>query len=1380
VKTFDDIKFNLNKRLSSAGEVGVYDISDENKVRIVIENAAGGNTVVVSGRIKGQSGFDELKTITGTSSEVINVSTYDEIKIECTAYASLSDHIQLLTSSFNGAGGSAIESIGVPSGDNLTEFDSFSITSSNGTVLISGDNVTKTIDLIVDPQAGAVDSVNTRTGNVVLDKTDVNLGNVDNTSDLDKPISTATQDALDLKYDASNPAGYITIGDVHVLSVNTYTGDVFLNKSDIGLGNADNTSDLDKPISTATQLALNNKVSTTGDTMNGQLRMLDATILVDGSITAGIPLTTNVEAGLIFTDSTDGSITSSSQLSTQDVSINRNDANSTTFNKSITLSTAEGAYLISATSNDFVNAIDTTINLGDTLLHYEKTDNNVNTIAYGSFGAGVFDIQTTLADNTYTDILGDSTGISMTSYDGNVTTSPLMPTLPEHVTVKQYVDDQDALKEDVANKTTDGTLSANSDTLYPSEKAVKTYVDATSGVSTASFDASTYYHELHVNYDFTGATSDGSPYKPFKTIQAAVNAAQAQNVGGNTAILVHLKKDITMIEDVVVNNAVANLYIMPAVYNNTDSSPMKIIGSLTISGSQTNRVRVQDIEFAPTSGYALIINDTNGRHLFQNCQFTNGGIAGQAGTGVNLTSTYKNFIEFIDCTIEGTVNVDGSPTSGTTVTMYRNRLGRANVIVNSPNIAVGMYDTYGIYGITHTAGALAITGMWGFAQTGFFNSTATLSGINFLSLANMSLQKPDLSFIPINKTGTCPYQLINVHRGETSDVLSGGRFVYGPTATDAGYKMAVSGNWSPGVSNVAGALDQLAANKISISQKGVANGVASLDGSGKVPSAQLPAYVDDVLEFANLAAFPVTGTTGIIYVALDTNKIYRWSGSTYIEISPSVGAVWGNITGTLSNQTDLQAALDAKVNTSMLVDEKEPTGFINRTDSSLSFSDGSRLFTIQPTAGSFSFYIKGTKYTKSTAQSLTIPNSAGNHYIYFNDSATLESTQVFTSDIIERYVFVAIVYWNTETSSHTYFAEERHGITMDGTTHAYLHTILGARYLSGLALQNFTIGDGDSNADAQFTSDSGSIRDEDILHTISAQTQIPILFRQGQYWRKKAADSFPLIYSGTAGYTGANGRPAFNQYVGGAWQLTEMLNSNYILVHFFATNDIDNKVVGIAGTQQYTNIPAARIGANSEISLLTDLPFAEFVPIGSVIFQSNTFTNTPKARVVQTDTGANYVDFRGTQVYTPAGEATDHGLLSGLSDDDHIQYHTDARGDARYVRKSAGDIAELSFSGANNQTSAADITGLVFSPSVVRSAKVIASVYVDASSDLYESIELEITNKSSTFVMSTSGSGDNSLVSFSITNAGQVQYTSGNYSGFASLTIKFRALTTSV
>lgn len=118
------------------------------------------------------------------------------------------------------------------------------------------------------------------------------------------------------------------------------------------------------------------------------------------------------------------------------------------------------------------------------------------------------------------------------------------------------------------------------------------------------------------------------------------------------------------------------------------------------------------------------------------------------------------------------------------------------------------------------------------------------------------------------------------------------------------------------------------------SEKGQPNGYASLDAAGLIPTTQLPAYVDDVLEFANLAAFPTTGETGKIYVAKDTNKTYRWSGSVYIYITSgavdSVAGKTGVVTlvkgdvglGNVDNTSDLnkpistatQIALSGKVN----------------------------------------------------------------------------------------------------------------------------------------------------------------------------------------------------------------------------------------------------------------------------------------------------------------------------------------------------------------------------------------------------------------------------------------------------------------------------------
>lgn len=76
--------------------------------------------------------------------------------------------------------------------------------------------------------------------------------------------------------------------------------------------------------------------------------------------------------------------------------------------------------------------------------------------------------------------------------------------------------------------------------------------------------------------------------------------------------------------------------------------------------------------------------------------------------------------------------------------------------------------------------------------------------------------------------------------------------------------------------------------KIDKSSAGVANGIAQLDLTGKVPASQLPSFVDDVLEFDSADSFPAEGESGKIYIAVDTNITYRWSGTQYTMISSSL------------------------------------------------------------------------------------------------------------------------------------------------------------------------------------------------------------------------------------------------------------------------------------------------------------------------------------------------------------------------------------------------------------------------------------------------------------------------------------------------------------
>lgn len=102
------------------------------------------------------------------------------------------------------------------------------------------------------------------------------------------------------------------------------------------------------------------------------------------------------------------------------------------------------------------------------------------------------------------------------------------------------------------------------------------------------------------------------------------------------------------------------------------------------------------------------------------------------------------------------------------------------------------------------------------------------------------------------------------------------------------------------------------AGKEDKSRRNTPGGYAGLDDDTKIPAALLPSYVDDVLEFDNLASMPRPGERGKIYTALDTNKIYRWSGSDYIEIVSSPGST-DQVAEGVTNLYYTQARADARV-----------------------------------------------------------------------------------------------------------------------------------------------------------------------------------------------------------------------------------------------------------------------------------------------------------------------------------------------------------------------------------------------------------------------------------------------------------------------------------
>lgn len=311
-------------------------------------------------------------------------------------------------------------------------------------------------------------------------------------------------------------------------------------------------------------------------------------------------------------------------------------------------------------------------------------------------------------------------------------------------------------------------------------------------------------------------------------------------------------------------------------------------------------------------------------------------------------------------------------------------------------------------------------------------------------------------------------------------------------------------------------------------------------------------------------------------------------------------------------------------------------GFTDRDNSTLSWDDATRTLTITPVTP-FSFISGGILYEKIAAESIVIPAVEGRHFVYYNSAGSLVTTDAFTADLIQREALVAYIYWDADNSEAILVGDERHGREMDGATHNYLHSTIGAMYESGLALQNIVADqNGDDAEDAQLAVQDGVIRDEDIRfsitngapQTLSPIAEIPVFYRLGAggLWRRSAATLYPVVNTGT-------GRAAWNENVAGTWQLTEVDNNDYVLIHFFATTDIFHPVIAIMGQAEYNSAGAARDAAPAEISQLQtgqlDALLPEFKAIGTIILQTGDGkSNAVKSSIESTDGGGDYIDFR--------------------------------------------------------------------------------------------------------------------------------------------------------
>lgn len=294
---------------------------------------------------------------------------------------------------------------------------------------------------------------------------------------------------------------------------------------------------------------------------------------------------------------------------------------------------------------------------------------------------------------------------------------------------------------------------------------------------------------------------------------------------------------------------------------------------------------------------------------------------------------------------------------------------------------------------------------------------------------------------------------------------------------------------------------------------------------------------------------------------------------------------------------------------------RDPTGFRNRNESNLSFNPNTRNLSIN---GSYTLYVDGVRKEKFN-ESIIITDTTGFHYVYYDDAFTLK--QSLTAWGFESIAQVATVYFN---GSHAIVGDERHGIDMDWKTHEYLHETVGTRYAIGLA-GTFT-----SNG---FNITAGEFYDEDNEFITGKEWTCDLLYRntsntlwlddQEQYYYKNIT----------------------NMYYDNGGILTAVPTNQYMAVWFFATNNVDSPIMCLLGQRVDATLANARTNnAYSSLSF-ADMPVPEFKALYRVIIRNDA---TPYEEAQ---------DFRATSTLSSGTYvATDHGTLTGLTDDDHTQY----------------------------------------------------------------------------------------------------------------------------
>jgi len=315
----------------------------------------------------------------------------------------------------------------------------------------------------------------------------------------------------------------------------------------------------------------------------------------------------------------------------------------------------------------------------------------------------------------------------------------------------------------------------------------------------------------------------------------------------------------------------------------------------------------------------------------------------------------------------------------------------------------------------------------------------------------------------------------------------------------------------------------------------------------------------------------------------------------------------------------------------------------------LAIDTPSRTFSLTH-SGTGEYWIAGVRETFAAPLSVVFDDTEGMWHISITSGGTMEASQT-DWNFDDTAVFVSEFYWDAVNGAVVGMSSELHSWILSDPLHEYLHESFGTRWANGLGVaingDELDVGIGrifDEDIECNITDDLGSGRWDQTLTPLTC----PILYRDGAAgnWRVDAASSVPVILTANV--------PQVNYATGGVWDLEDVGVNRYFVYWIIASTNQNYPVYLVPGQEDGATLNATRDGNSIADMEFGNLPVEESKVIARVIVQRQ--AGSPYYSLIEVNDYRNVVDEPGV-----GAVVGDHGNLVGLNDDDHAQYHNDAR-----------------------------------------------------------------------------------------------------------------------